>query len=242
VRLYADVLGRLPDENGLAYWQNNLLNGTFTGATVTQGFFYSTEYLSKDISDAEFIATLYDACLNRAMDASELPYWQNMLDNGCSRLCVLNQFTQSREFTGLCDSYGITTGQANISEPADVNPWLTMFVNRLYKTLFGWNGDRDGLNYWTNLMLNQGWTGAKAADGFVYSDNFQTSSLTDAQYISTLYIALLGIDSDQSGLDYWQGVIDRSGTSAIGRRAVFDGFVASQNFKDMCEAYGIKAN
>jgi hypothetical protein len=85
--LYHDLLGRLPDGSGLAYWQRAMEQGLPRG-DVALGFLFSTESLTR------LVESYYSALLNRPADAQGLAFWlgavqQHFLDLGQAGIGIL---------------------------------------------------------------------------------------------------------------------------------------------------------
>lgn len=114
-RFYQTCLSRMPDPKGLNSWVNGLLSGSVTGAQVANGFIFSDELLSKNLSNEEFLNIMYLAFFNRQPDLAGFGSWFNVLANGGSRGYVLEGFVNSLEFDILCDSYGINPGSLSSS-------------------------------------------------------------------------------------------------------------------------------
>ncbi|MCL4385105.1 MAG: DUF4214 domain-containing protein [Cyanobacteria bacterium] len=114
-RFYKICLDRMPDPEGLQSWTNGLITGSITGADVANGFIFSNELMSKNLSDEDFLTILYRAFFNRQPDAAGYNSWLNLLRNGASRHYVLAGFINSIEFKALCDSYGINAGSSDSS-------------------------------------------------------------------------------------------------------------------------------
>lgn len=70
-RIYADVLVRAADPNGVAYWTNQLDTGARNRGTVMTGFSESAEYVRKQAA-AVNVSLDYAALLHRAPTPSEL--------------------------------------------------------------------------------------------------------------------------------------------------------------------------
>ncbi len=107
-RLYTVCLGRAPDAAGLADWTNRLWAHTASGSQTAYGFIFSSEFRGKNYSDTAYVQQLYRAFMGREYDAPGLAYWVDRLKNGAGREDVFNGFAGSREFTSICQSYGIT--------------------------------------------------------------------------------------------------------------------------------------
>ena len=106
-RLYKECLGRTPDAKGLANWTEALRNQTKTGRQVAYGIVFSSEFKNKNLSDSDYVKTLYRAFFGREADAKGLQNWVNKLAAGATRESVFNGFVGSQEFLKLCAKYGI---------------------------------------------------------------------------------------------------------------------------------------
>ena len=115
-RMYSKTLERSSDITGLEYWTKNLINKKETGATLIKGFFLSTEFLNKNMSDEEFLKIAYRSILDRNPDKTGMRYWLGILENHYSRSIILKGFVESVEFKNLCRSYNITVGEFGKSD------------------------------------------------------------------------------------------------------------------------------
>ena len=79
---------------------------------------------------------------------------------------------------------------------------------RLYNAAFARFPDADGLKYWIN-NFSSGKDDARAvASSFLVSDEFKErygEDVSNAKYVETLYVNVLGRDYDQTGYNYWLG-------------------------------------
>ena len=118
-RLYSVCLGRNPDTDGLNDWTNRLANREISGTEAAYGFFFSTEYRNKNRSNSDFLDDLYNCFLGRTADTDGKNSWMTQLGlsySGMSADCsVFNGFSQSQEYTNICNSYGIDRGGAIIT-------------------------------------------------------------------------------------------------------------------------------
>lgn len=109
-RLYSLCLGRNGDYDGQANWVSQLINRQNSGAGVGYGFFFSQEFLNRNLSNEEYVATLYRVFLGREPDQAGFDSWVLQLNNGADRLSVFRGFAHSQEYTNICNSYGIERG------------------------------------------------------------------------------------------------------------------------------------
>ncbi|QBE64814.1 DUF4214 domain-containing protein [Pseudoduganella lutea] len=89
--LYQAVFGRTADAGGLDYWFEQAANGLDLGS-IAGHFLDSAEYTDDGLTDAEFIAELYQNALGRAGDAGGVEYWIDVLEGGTDRSLVVAQF------------------------------------------------------------------------------------------------------------------------------------------------------
>ena len=104
-RLYFETLDRRPEEDGLNHWRHELMRGV-AGSTVAEGFVFSDEMISLNLSDAEFIGLLYKTLLNRTHDTAGLNHWLAEMSRGATRRDVFHAFAASGEFERLCANHG----------------------------------------------------------------------------------------------------------------------------------------
>ena len=106
-RMYTVCLGRGFDRAGLDDWVGRLLRGETTGKGIIYGFFFSTEFKSKNTSNETFVSLAYKTLFDRNPDTAGYNDWLARLRSGQSRETVLNGFIGSAEFTRLCENFGI---------------------------------------------------------------------------------------------------------------------------------------
>ena len=106
-RLYVTCLDRQPDEDGLKYWVGRLMSGSLSGRQCVMGFVFSDEFMAKNVSDEEYVNTMYRTFLGRTPEPAGSSYWLNKLSSGASRESVLLGFADSVEFGLLCADCGI---------------------------------------------------------------------------------------------------------------------------------------
>lgn len=107
VRCYRLCLGREADADGLNAWCNQILTGKNTAKEAAHGFVFSDEFKKKNLSDEEYIRTLYRVFMDREADGAGLDSWMRVLKNDQSREHVFNGFADSNEFREICAEYGV---------------------------------------------------------------------------------------------------------------------------------------
>lgn len=98
-RVYAAILDRQPDLNGLTTWVDKMAGG-MSFADVVAAFMASPEFQTVygTTSDAEFLTLLYTNVLDRTPDAGGFASWSTALGAGMARETVVGRFVQSPEF------------------------------------------------------------------------------------------------------------------------------------------------
>lgn len=245
-RLYKKVLDREPDDEGLNHWATALTNGKLSAAEVAIGFFSSEEYTAKKKSNLDFATDLYWAMLDRAPDAPGLEHWVTKLANGTTRATVFNGFCTATEFNTLCTGYGFAAGAINPAkyniqsfddgkEIAKVTDAVaTAAVTELYKAILGRTPDTEGLANNKAALMSGNATHAQMAASLFASPEGIGRGLTDEQFVTALYQALLGRDPNPAEVVSNKGTLG-SGTT---RAALFVSVANSQEYKNRCSAKG----
>lgn len=98
-RLYQAVFQRTGDQGGLGFWIQQLDDGASL-MSVAQAFIQSPEFINRfgeDISNSQYISSLYNDVLGRAADSDGALFWLTALQNGLSRADILISFSESEE-------------------------------------------------------------------------------------------------------------------------------------------------
>lgn len=237
LRMYDVCLDRTPDNDGLNYWSNLLIDKEATGCSVACGFIYSPEFQAKKSTNEEYVSYMYSAFFGREAEKDGLDYWVTSLNDGMTRDDVFSGFTNSKEFGDLCDSYGVIRGCYIQNFDIDKTVKVNLFVERLYNVVLDRSCDNDGMTYWTTKLVSHEDTGAGVAAGFVFSPEFINKNYCDNHYVETLYASFMGRTPDKDGIDYWCSVLERGDS----RENVFNGFACSPEFAGICSSYGIES-
>ena len=234
-RCYTVTLGRGSDPDGFADWKSQLTNGKAVGVHVAYGFLFSQEYTKKNKSNEDYVTDLYMLFMGREPDEAGFNDWVGQLEAGKSRTEVFAGFANSVEFFNICDEYGITAGYYVVGYDRDKINKVNLFVERLYMTCLFRRGDRDGQKNWVNKLMNREITGAKCAHDFLFSAEYNNFGFDDYLFLYDLYIAMMGREPDEGGFNNWVNAIEHDMT----RDELFENFVKSQEFANLCNGYGI---
>lgn len=102
--LYRTLLGRAPDRAGFDAWQATLNEAVGRDAmgivNAAQGFMGSVEFgaLHGGLSDAGFVALLYQGFFGRPGDAAGAAHWEAVLGGGAARAELVRGFVLADEF------------------------------------------------------------------------------------------------------------------------------------------------
>jgi len=110
---YVSILRRDPEEGGMTYWRNRVVERLEQGVDVkpvfrdiAHYFFNSPEYLGRNTDNEEFITNLYLTFFQREPDANGYAYWSAQLSGGMSRNEAMFHFLFSPEFTAFMEELG----------------------------------------------------------------------------------------------------------------------------------------
>lgn len=231
-RFYKEVLNRDAEPAGLNDWTDRLVTGTSAGADIARGFIFSSEFNDRNTDDSTYVTILYKAFFARDPDSAGFDGWIEDLSNDVSRSDVLDGFLFSGEFANLSKSYNIKPVK-NITENGDIEA----FVQRFYTEILGRSADASGLEDWVNRLSSGESVAADIAKGFIFSDEFANQNKNNIEYVQILYKAFFARDADIGGLNGWVGALNGGSP----RESVLDGFLNSDEFAALAQAYGIVA-
>lgn len=106
-RCYVKFLGRKPDADGLNSWASQLLNGQNNAKEVAYGFVMSNEFQGMNLSNSDYVQTMYQGLFDRNADSEGLAAWIEKLEAGNSRESIFYGFADSQEFRELASSFGL---------------------------------------------------------------------------------------------------------------------------------------
>ena len=113
-RCYRIILDREADPSGMQTWYEQLSSGKRAAAEIIDRFVNSPEFSGKNYNSSDSVEILYKAMLGRGSDAAGKANWVGKMDAGQPFAVVINGFCVSKEFTGICASYGIKPGSVNV--------------------------------------------------------------------------------------------------------------------------------
>lgn len=262
-RLYSGFLNRTADYYGLRNWVTQLGSGAQSGPQVASGFFYSQEFQGLNLSNEEFVTRLYNVCLGRDPDPNGFNNWLTEIGRGATREFVFAGFVNSPEFLSFCRANGVSEACYIMRGPAYGTPVATptptatptatptpvptlvpnneaidAFVTRLYNLTLERDPDEAGFTHWTTPLYNLQSTGYNTAFGFVFSPEMESLGLSNEEYVTRMYRIFLNREPDINGFNDWVGQMNNGAS----RMTIFEGFVYSEEYINMCLDAGIVPN
>ena len=171
--LYNTFFNREPEENGMAFWLEQLATGSMDRVSVANGFIYSQEWADTcasygirsggdlkpsgviaptDLTYA-FVERMYTTALGRGFDEEGKQYWASELAN----------FNVTGEFVGAAFFLSEEMNGYGLSDEE--------YLRRLYVTFMNREPDLDGQDYWLTVMAS-GTPRAEVVFGFMRSAEF----------------------------------------------------------------------
>ncbi len=110
------------------------------------------------------------------------------------------------------------------------------FVGRFYTEILDREAEAAGLENWTIALVAGTRGGADVADEFIHSAEFQAKTMSDDEYITKLYHAFFNREPDAAGMASWKQDL----ADGKDRDFILNGFLVSEEYKNLCEDFGIK--
>lgn len=79
--VYKNTFSRIPEEYGFNYWYNKLISYEYSVRNFLLNILNEKEFIDKNLSNQEFITSMYSIIANRSPDQTGYNYWLNMLIN-----------------------------------------------------------------------------------------------------------------------------------------------------------------
>ena len=198
VRLYATVLGREPDSEGLVFWHEHTQHG-LSLAQMAQGFLNSPEFTSRfgGLSNEALVLNLYREALGRAPDAQGMAFQLDALQHGLSRAQLFANFVASPEAAQrfeVLHPHGVWVRDAEATQ-----------VAMAYDAVFDRAPDPTGMAFWTAKLASGELDMRGMVAGIANSAEFQArhAGETDAEYVASIYRSALEREPEAGGLKFW---------------------------------------
>ena len=234
-RLYTVALNRPSEPEGKAFWCEHVGNGDLNGAQCANEFLLSKEFNNRKLTDEQFLEVLYKTFFNREAkdDKDGFNFWMNCLKTQ-GRDSVVDCFINSEEWCNVCASYGVKSG-ATRAKATVASANATAFATRLYTECLGRDPEEGGLKFWSLGLTNLELTGKQAAHEFFFSKEFNDFNLDNQGLLTRMYKTFMGREPDTDGMNFWLDNMKNGMT----KEDVFNEFVKSKEFTEICQSYAI---
>ena len=132
-------------------------------------------------------------------------------------------------------SSGSSSSSGASSSTQTFEPGVGGFVDRLYVIALGRSSDPVGRADWIAAITERGNTGADAARGFLYSDEFLNKQVTNEDFVRILYRTFFDREPDTDGFNAWVNAL----SNGASKQDVIEGFINSTEWANLCLLYGI---
>ena len=113
---------------------------------------------------------------------------------------------------------------------------IRAFVERFYTIILDRPSEPEGSANWTLALVAGARGGADVADEFIHSQEYLGKGDSDEVYVTKMYRAFFNREPDAAGKAAWM----QSLAEGKDRDFVLDGFLASEEYRNLCKSYGIK--
>jgi fibronectin type 3 domain-containing protein len=201
-QVYADLLGRRPDLDGMAYW-SSLMDAGASRSAVVAAIEASDEYLQDRITQ------LYANHLHRGVDPSGMQSSLNLLHSTPAIVGSPDLPLQLEANILGSPEYFATRGSGSNAG----------FLGALYLDVLGRGVDAVGAATW-EAELAQGTSRTQIARAILFSAEAETLA------VRGYYLQFLRRGADTSGLDFWVGMLQQGAS----RQDVLNGLLTSDEY------------
>ncbi len=252
-RCYVILLDRGVDPTGLKDWSDALENGVAQASQIIDGIVNSQEFQLRGLTNEQKVDCLYMAMLGRGADPDGKAAWVQVLADGHPYAAVINGFCGSIEFGNICAEYRIQPGSVAVKgvlvkreaiTPEGDEPEAPVvykgynseyineekvraFVEHCYESVLGRQGDEEGIEAYTKLILDGKKTPKKVAYEFVFSTEFQNQLPGNEEFIRIMYKLYLNREPGAEELAGWLEMLE----SGTGLEEIVKGFAESAEFR-----------
>ncbi len=235
-RIYRGLLGRDPDPSGLTTWTSYVASGN-SASDFLKGMLGSDEFRNRGLSDYEYMACLYEACLGRSGGEDELTNWIDFMNTHMvSRDYMLTMVIYSQEFEGICKSSGINIGTVTFIENRDKCLPINDFIINAFRSLLGRDPGVSDVNYYAGELLGT-MTGRQFITSVTGSDEFKKKDYNNKEFVNVIYQAALGREASDGEQTTGAQKIGKDG-----RTAFLNDVYGSKEFGDYCKKSCIASN
>ena len=234
--IYRNILGRDPDSEGLKNWTDYIVGGN-NASDLILGFINSTEFKNRGLSDSEYVACLYKACLGREGGESEINSWVDYMDTHLvSRKYVFAQILGSQECSNLCRNYGIVAGSVALTESRDKCVPVNDFVINAFESILQRGPSVDDINYYSG-QLTSSMTANQFLSSVLGSAECKAFNYSNEDFVKIVYKAALGREASDSEVSSYVSKIQSKGKNDF-----LSDIYGSQEYNDYCNRSKVSPN
>jgi hypothetical protein len=219
-------MGRTAPNVYISYWVNHLTTGNRTVSEVINNFVFSSEFLGLNVTQVDFITTMYRVVFDRdpaPWEEDAVAFWVATANNH-GRAYVIEGFANSPEFHALSTSLGIA-----------IDP-VAAFIRRVYTSFLGRGAERHEVVAWVNFLTNN-MPLSDVIRGFVFSPEYLSLNVSDEEFVRTMYRVALGRNAapgEDAYVAAWANI-----AATYGRDAVITGFTNTTEFMALVAGLGL---
>ena len=188
-RCYQYILNRNANQNELNDWTKQILDDNKTPDQVARGFFFSSEFKKRNLSNKDLVNTIYKIYANRDADSTGLSTWTSKLNSGTTLNALLDLFTGTDEFNKVMHSL--------------LDDKVRDFVMRCYQHILNRNPGQEEVDNWTEQIMNGKKTPDQVARGFFFSSEFTKKNMSNEDTVKIIYKIYMNREADTQGSSYW---------------------------------------
>lgn len=121
IRLFDGRYNKEPSNKDIIFWIHNIESSNVSIYDIIREFISSEEFLIRNLSDEEFLVTIYNILFNREVDNNGYNYWLTELNKGLDRNIFLDKLLDSAEFKNLVRDYYSKNAVHNYDLPGGIN-------------------------------------------------------------------------------------------------------------------------
>ena len=167
--------------------------------------------------------------------------YSTVVDVGDNTSCVLSGLLDNKTYYFAATAYNTSNDESVFSNEINFNSAMRAggsvgaFVSRFYQQCLGRYPEAEGLNYYTNRLMDSVASGASVARNFIYSPEFLNRNTTNGEFLTIMYRAFFDRKPDAGGWSFYLNKLN----NGVSRDTVFSGFIYSPEFENLCNRFGI---
>jgi len=173
INLYEELLLLTPDQETIDEAVSGLAEGSKTAGDVISELMASQEFIDRDLDNAGFVTSLYNAFFDREPDTKGYNYWLGKLNSGMKRNTLISYFIKSSEFRNICNDCDISVGSVIYNYDLVNSETLVTTITNSTNIVGRANATKEQLvQLFTGRNSSQTERAHRLADLYIYWGNF----------------------------------------------------------------------